>query len=275
MNLQIEKPETPPHILKGVLKCTTHNPNARATQNYSIVENLGQTPCAISTLEVLQTRPSQRNALLSMLGYIDTSGSKVINFDVTDVKPRLHYHVEFQIHVGYSKYTIKRVFFYEGAATCVISLISWKYLVSLTLSKSSNMSTTFDGHSFCPHNILPAFLVQLGGKTVEVEVEVVDSPLDYNLLLGCNWTYPMIFIILSIFCTLCFPHDGKIVMIDQLSFTYASPNASVGPAILVIENSQSTTENIIVGIYSYLMGTFDFMAPIHHFYAMSSRIIST
>jgi hypothetical protein len=26
---------------------------------------------------------------------------------------------------------------------------------------------------------------------VEVDVEVVDAPLDYNLLLGSNWTYPM------------------------------------------------------------------------------------
>jgi hypothetical protein len=55
---QIEKPEPPPRILKGVLKCSTHNPNARAAQNYSIVEDLGQTPCAMSALEVLQMCPS-------------------------------------------------------------------------------------------------------------------------------------------------------------------------------------------------------------------------
>jgi hypothetical protein len=58
MNLQIEKPEPLPRILKGVLKRSTHNPNARATQNYSIVEDLGQTPCAMSALEVLQMCPS-------------------------------------------------------------------------------------------------------------------------------------------------------------------------------------------------------------------------
>jgi hypothetical protein len=40
---------------------------------------------------------------------------------------------------------------------------------------------------------------------VEVDVEVVDVPLDYNLLLGCNWTYAMTEIISSIFRTLCFP----------------------------------------------------------------------
>jgi hypothetical protein len=107
MNLQIEKPELPPHIPKGVLKCSTHNPNARATQNYSIVEDLGQGPSAMSDLKVLQTCPSQRNALLSALGSLESSGSKLIKFDVTDVKPLLPYHVAFQIHMEYSKYTIK------------------------------------------------------------------------------------------------------------------------------------------------------------------------
>ena len=46
------------------------------------------------------------------------------------------------------------------------------------------MLNDFDGHSFWPQGILPAFLVELRGKTVEVNVEVVDVPLDYNLLLG-------------------------------------------------------------------------------------------
>jgi hypothetical protein len=55
---QIENPYPFPHILKGVLKHSTHNPNARASQNYSIFEDLGQTPYAILALEVLQTCPS-------------------------------------------------------------------------------------------------------------------------------------------------------------------------------------------------------------------------
>jgi hypothetical protein len=191
----------------------------------------------MSDLEVLQTCPSQRNALLSMLGALDPSGSKFIKFEVTDVKPHLPYHVAFQIHVGYSKYTIKRTFVDEGAAMCVMSLVCWKALDSLSLSQSPTMLTIVDSHSFCPHGILPAFLVQLGGKTVEVDVKVVDAPLNYNLLLGCNWNYAMIVVISSVFQTLCFPHNGKIVSIDQLSFSYASPNASVGSSIPLVGNS--------------------------------------
>jgi hypothetical protein len=53
--LQIEKTlgETMTHIPKGAFKRASHNPNARASQNYSVVEDLSQTPCAMSTLEVL------------------------------------------------------------------------------------------------------------------------------------------------------------------------------------------------------------------------------
>jgi hypothetical protein len=58
MNLQIKKLEPPPRTPKGVLKHSTHNPNARSTQNYSIVEDLGQAPCEMSSLEVLQKCPS-------------------------------------------------------------------------------------------------------------------------------------------------------------------------------------------------------------------------
>ena len=39
----------------------------------------------------------------------------------------------------------------------------------------------------------------------------------------------------------------------------------------MIDNSQPTTENINIGMYSSLMGTFDFSTLIHHVYAMSCR----
>jgi hypothetical protein len=74
-----------------------------------------------------------------------------------------------------------------------------------------------------------------------------------------------------IFHTLCFPHEGKIMVINQLSFTHATYNASVGPSIPIIENYQPTTEDIGVEMYSSLMGTFDFSTLIHHIYVMSNK----
>jgi hypothetical protein len=82
------------------------------------------------------------------------------------------------------------------------------------LSQSPTMLTAFNSGSFCPHAIHPTFPIHLGGKTVEVDVEVVYAPLNYNLLLGHNFSYPITVIISSVLCTLCFPHDGKIMMID-------------------------------------------------------------
>ena len=49
-----------------------------------------------------------------------------------------------------------------------------------------NMLNYFYRRLFWPHGILPSLEVQLGGKTIAIEVEVVDVPLDYNILLGRN-----------------------------------------------------------------------------------------
>jgi hypothetical protein len=45
--------ETMTHIPKGVFKKASHNPNARATQKYSVVEDMAYTPCEMFSLEVL------------------------------------------------------------------------------------------------------------------------------------------------------------------------------------------------------------------------------
>jgi hypothetical protein len=58
--LQIKKTlgEIMTRIPKGAFKKASHNPNIRAAQNYSVVEDLSQTPYAMSALEVLQSCPS-------------------------------------------------------------------------------------------------------------------------------------------------------------------------------------------------------------------------
>ena len=85
---------------KASIKRAMHNPNARATQNYNIVEDLAQAPCAMSILEVLQSFPVQRSTLLFVLLVQDPSNSNTISFS-TQVKPRLPPHVPIQIHVAY------------------------------------------------------------------------------------------------------------------------------------------------------------------------------
>jgi hypothetical protein len=152
--LQIEKTlgETMTCIPKGAFKKASHNPNARAAQNYSVVEDLSQTPCAMSSLEVLQSFPSQRKALLAALGSAETCNLGTIMLDTTDLKPRLPYHVAFQIVVAYTMKTFTRNIFRtvvdEGASTCVMSLACWKAIDQPILSLSPTLLMAFDGHSF-------------------------------------------------------------------------------------------------------------------------------
>jgi hypothetical protein len=98
-------------IPKGAFKKASHNPNTRAAQNYSVVEDLSQTPCAMSALEVLQSCPSQRKALLTALGSTETCNPGTIMLDTTDLKPHLPYHVAFQIVVAYPMKTLLGISF--------------------------------------------------------------------------------------------------------------------------------------------------------------------
>jgi hypothetical protein len=115
--LHIEKTlgETMTRIPKGAFKKDSHNPNARAAQNYSVVEDLSQTPCAMSALEVLQRCPSQRKSLLTSLGSTETCNLGTIMLDTTDLKPRFPYHVAFHIVVAYPTKTFTRKYIsYDG-----------------------------------------------------------------------------------------------------------------------------------------------------------------
>jgi hypothetical protein len=87
--LHIEKldKETMHFIPKGVYKRKTHNPSTRAPLSYLVVEDLAQTPCAISSLEVLQSFPSQCTALLSTIGAKNSASQLVMKFDVTELRP--------------------------------------------------------------------------------------------------------------------------------------------------------------------------------------------
>ena len=54
--LVLDSIQRPP---KDSIKREMHNPNAKAAQNYSVVEDLAQAPCAMSIFEVLQSGPTQ------------------------------------------------------------------------------------------------------------------------------------------------------------------------------------------------------------------------
>jgi hypothetical protein len=85
------------------------------------------------------------------------------------------------------------------------------------------MLRAFNVRGFHPHGLLQSLVIQLGRKTIIVDVKVVDTSLYYNLLLGISWFYAMTIVASSMFQCVQFPHQGKIITIDQLD--YCTPDA--------------------------------------------------
>ena len=72
----------------------------------------------------------------------------------------------------------------EGASVSIISSTTWKALGSPSLLPEMRNLTGFDKGTNRPLGILPNVPITLRGKTVHMNVVVVQGPLDYNLLLG-------------------------------------------------------------------------------------------
>jgi len=80
--------------------------------------------------------------------------------------------------------TIHQTIIDEGASTCIMSTSCWKNLGSPPFSRSSMTLKEFDGQTYTPYGILSNLQVELGGKTIEIYIEVIDGNLEYNILLG-------------------------------------------------------------------------------------------
>jgi hypothetical protein len=245
---------------KGIFRKSAFNPHARAAQKYSIVEDLAQAPSAMSALEVLQSCPTQQKALLKAIGGIDPTDTNLIIFDLEDHIPRLPPELAFQIQVIVSNKNICRTIIDEGASTCVIYVTCWKSIGSPSLTESHNTLKAFNGFGFKPYSVLPSLPITLEGKMVQVEVEVFDAPLNYNLLLGCSWIDSMCVVVLTLFHVVCFPHQGKVIIVDQLAFFNSDTCTGNIP---FIAKTPPSYKNVGVGLLKdcSLMGTFSIPPP--------------
>jgi hypothetical protein len=197
---------------------------------------------------------------LKAIGGIDPTDSNLIVFKLDDHIPRLPPQLAFQIQVVVADKSICRTVIDEGASTCVMSFSCWKAIGSPPLTESQNTLRAFNGSGFKPYGVLSSFPVTLEGKTVQVEVEVFDTPLDYNLLLGCSWVDSMRAVMSTLFRVLRFPHQGKVVTVDQLAFFNTDDRTGNVP---FIANTPPGYEHVGVGLLkdSSLMGTFPIPPP--------------
>ena len=152
---------------------------------------------------------------------------------------------------------------------CIMSIQCWRSLGSPSLNQSPTILKAFDGRGFRPFGILQDLPIEVEGKTVSLDVEVVDAPLDYNLLLGRSWSYAMTVVMSSVFRVIKFPHNGKIVTIDQLAY-FASNPASL-ESIQHVGKTTIPYRDVGVGLVkdSGLLGTFP-LPPLHEVSSFAS-----
>jgi hypothetical protein len=258
--------EPPLRIPRIPLRRNVHNPQARAAHNYSLVDDLAQSPAAMSVLEVLQTCPTQRKSLLSALGAVDPADTRLITFDLDNSEPRLPAAVAIQVPVKIRNITVHRCIIDEGASTCIMSKTVWQKLGSPELTPSAITLRAYDGRPSSPEGLLQNVPVELGGKTILIDIEVIDVTLDYNILFGRSYMYAMKAVASSVFRTIMFPHNGKIVTLDQLSYYEPNPSANVDNILPLIHTNHEVYPLVEMGPGIFkdpsLLGTYHGAPPL-------------
>jgi hypothetical protein len=201
----------------------------------------------MSVLEVLQTCPTQQKSLLSALGAVDPTDTRLITFDLDSCEPRLPALVAIQIPVKIRNITVHQCIIDEGATTCIMSKTVWQKLGSPELIPSAITLRAYDGQPSSPEGLFQNVHVELGGKTILIDIEVIDAPLDYNILFGRSYMYAMKAVASSVFQTIMFPHNGKIVTIDQVSHYEPNPSANLDNILPLIHTNKDAYPLIEMG----------------------------
>jgi hypothetical protein len=151
---------------------------------------------------------------------------RMVSFDWNDlVEPHPPSSAPFQISVEVNSTNIYQCIVDEGASTSILSSSVWKVLGSLEIFSSSHELLAFDRFPSEYLGVLPQLPISLGGKIVLVDVIVVQGPLDFNMLLGHDYVYAMNIVVSTLFWVMHFPHNGRIVTIDQLASDNHHPNS--------------------------------------------------
>jgi hypothetical protein len=141
--------------------------------------------------------------------------------------PHLPSHIPFKITLQVCGQVIPQTLIDEGSSISILSSIAWQVLGYPHLVPVTQTLFSFNKRTSHPLGILPLFLVTLGGKIVFIDVMVVQDPLDFDLLLERYYVYAMKAIMSTLFHVIYFPHNGRMVTIDQLLFV--DPDLTINP----------------------------------------------
>ena len=123
----------------------------------------------------------------------------------------------FQVIVQVYNMIVSGTIIDEGVSMSTLSSTTWQALGLPPLVPITQNMLAFNRETNQPLDILPKLPIALGGKIVYIDMMVVQGPLDFNLLLGCDYVYVMEALISSLFRVMCFPYDRRVVIIDQLT----------------------------------------------------------
>jgi hypothetical protein len=150
----------------------------------------------------------------------------MISFDWNDlVETHLPSSAPFQIKVEVNSTNIYRCILDEGASASILSSSVWKVLGSPKLVSTSHELLDLDRRRSDFLGVLPQLPISLGGKTILVDVIVVQGLLDFNMLLGRDYVYAMDVVVSTFFQVMHFPHNGSIVTIDKMARDNHHPNS--------------------------------------------------
>jgi hypothetical protein len=140
-------------------------------------------------------------------------------------RPHLPSHIPFKIIVQVCGRDVPQTLIDEGSSVSILSSIAWKALGYPHLVPVTQNLLAFNRRTNQPLGSPSSVSCNFGRENVFIDIMVVQEPLDFDLLLGRDYVYAMKSIVSTLFCVISFPHDGRVVTIDQISF--------VGPDLTV------------------------------------------
>jgi hypothetical protein len=144
----------------------------------------------------------------------------------------------------------------------------WKKLGSPKLIPSTITLRAYDGQPSSPEELFQNVPVELGGKTILIDIEVIDAPLDYNILFIRSYMYAMKVVSSSTIRTMMFTHNGKIITIDQVSHYEPNPYSNIDNILPLIHMNPKAYPLIAMGPRILkdpsLLGTYHGAPPLLH-----------
>jgi hypothetical protein len=173
--------------------------------------------------------------------------------------PRLPSYMPFHITVQVCGRDVPQTLIDEGSSVSILSSIAWQALGCPPLAPVTQNLLAFNRRTSQPLGILHQFPVTLGGKTIFIDVMVVQDPLNFSLLLGRDYVYAMKAIVSTLFRVIYFPHDGRVVTVDQLSFIDPAWIASLNGSCM---QTVSPPPQVNYVALSPMASTFDDLDPV-------------